>query len=100
MEVSKAWEELARPEGGSIVLLVMDGLGGLQLESKGGSELKVADLPNLDRLAAESSCGLLEIVGPGITPGSGPGHLALFGYAPLRYTVGRGVLGALGIDEK
>ncbi|MFH0809083.1 MAG: 2,3-bisphosphoglycerate-independent phosphoglycerate mutase, partial [Pseudomonadota bacterium] len=89
---------MARAEGGRIVLLVMDGVGGLQLEGKGGSELQVARTPNLDRLAARSSCGLLDIVGPGITPGSGPGHLALFGYDPLRYVVGRGVLGALGID--
>jgi 2,3-bisphosphoglycerate-independent phosphoglycerate mutase len=98
MEVSQVWEEVALPEGGRIVLLVIDGLGGLQVEAKGGSELQVARLPNLDRLAAESSCGLLEMVGAGVTPGSGPGHLALFGYDPLHYTVGRGVLGAMGID--
>ena len=98
MELSEVWEACARAEGGRILLVVVDGLGGLKAEGKAGSELEVASLPNLDRLAAESSCGLLEIVGPGITPGSGPGHLALFGYDPLRYMVGRGVLGALGID--
>jgi len=98
MRVSEVWEQVAQDEGGRIVLLVMDGLGGLQLPGKGGSELQVARIPNLDRLAAESSCGLLEIVGAGITPGSGPGHLALFGYDPLRFMVGRGVLGAMGID--
>ncbi|MBI2875806.1 MAG: 2,3-bisphosphoglycerate-independent phosphoglycerate mutase [Candidatus Tectomicrobia bacterium] len=91
-------EELVIPGDTKIILVVLDGLGGLPVREKGGSELQVAHLPNLDRLAASSACGLLDPVGPGITPGSGPGHLALFGYDPWRDNIGRGVLSALGID--
>ncbi|MBN2205674.1 MAG: 2,3-bisphosphoglycerate-independent phosphoglycerate mutase [Thermoleophilia bacterium] len=83
--------------GTRIVLLVLDGLGGLAREPGGPTELEAASTPNLDLAAREGTCGLIEPVGAGITPGSGPGHLALFGYDPLRYTVGRGVLSALGI---
>lgn len=90
--------ELATPSTSKIVLLVMDGLGGLPMEPGGLTELERARTPNLDALAAKSICGLHEPVGPGITPGSGPGHLALFGYDPLKFEFGRGVLEALGID--
>ena len=90
--------ELAVPNDTKIVLAVVDGLGGLAHPDTGRSELEAATIPHLDRLAVESACGLTVPVAPGITPGSGPGHLALFGYDPLRYTVGRGVLEALGID--
>src|SRR5213594_2527598 len=81
-----------------IVALSLDGLGGLPRPETGRSELETARLPNLSALAQEAACGLLRHVAPGVTPGSGPGHLGLFGYDPLRYQVGRGVLEALGIE--
>lgn len=89
---------LVAPNSTKIVLLSLDGLGGVPHPSTGRSELETARIPNLDELANRSACGLIRHVGPGIIPGSGPGHLGLFGYDPLRYSVGRGVLEALGID--
>jgi 2,3-bisphosphoglycerate-independent phosphoglycerate mutase len=82
--------------GDKIILLVMDGLGGLPID--GRTELETAKTPQMDLLASEGICGLHEPVGTGITPGSGPSHLALFGYEPMKYEVGRGVLSALGIN--
>ncbi len=92
------YADLARPSDRLILLLVLDGLGGLPLEPGGRTELESALTPNLDELAREAVLGLHEPVGAGITPGSGPGHLALFGYDPLTYRIGRGVLEALGVD--
>ena len=81
-----------------IVLLSLDGLGGLPRPETGRSELETARLPHLEALASAAACGLLRHVAPGITPGSGPGHLGLFGYDPLAFQVGRGVLESLGIE--
>lgn len=90
-------EQLIATNTSTIIFLVMDGVGGLAMEGKGGTELQVAHTPNLDALAAQSSCGVFDPVAPGIIPGSGPGHFGLFGYDPLTCNIGRGVLAAAGI---
>jgi len=89
--------ELHQPAETKIVMLVIDGVGGLPREPGGPTELEAAHTPNLDALAAEAMCGLSTPIFPGVTPGSGPSHLSLFGYDPLHYDIGRGVLEALGI---
>ncbi|MFD2608084.1 2,3-bisphosphoglycerate-independent phosphoglycerate mutase [Deinococcus taklimakanensis] len=91
---------LAKKTDSKILMVVLDGVGGLPLTVNGDTELATARTPNLDALAQESQLGQLELVGAGITPGSGPGHLSLFGYDPLKYVVGRGALSAVGIGVK
>ncbi len=97
MDMHDLIRELREANKTKIVLLVADGLGGLPIEPGGKTELETARTPNLDALATEGTVGLSTPVAPGITPGSGPGHLGLFGFDPLRYQIGRGVLEALGI---
>lgn len=91
-------KQLAIKTDSRIVLLVIDGLGGLPHHETGLTELESAKKPNLDALAAEGALGLITPIAPGITPGSGPAHLAIFGYDPVAYEVGRGVLDLLGVD--
>ncbi len=81
-----------------IVMLILDGLGGLSRELGGKTELETACKPNMDALARKSALGMTIPAGPGITVGSGPGHLSIFGYNPLQYQIGRGALEALGVD--
>ncbi len=95
MDREKLIKDLTIETKTKIVLLVLDGLGGLPQEGK--TPLEAAQTPHLDALAAQSVCGLTDPVFRGITPGSGPAHLALFGYEPTKYILGRGILEALGI---
>ncbi len=97
MDQIEVIRELSMPGKAKMLLLVLDGLGGLP-GPNGLTELEEADTPNLDALAKRGICGLSTPAAPGITPGSGPGHAALFGYDPFKYEIGRGVLEALGID--
>jgi 2,3-bisphosphoglycerate-independent phosphoglycerate mutase len=91
-------KKISRTSSSKIVLLVIDGVGGLPHPKTGKAELESAKKPNLNRIARDSLCGLIDPVSPGITPGSAPGHLAIFGYDPVKYNIGRGVVEALGID--
>src|SRR5213592_3797002 len=98
MNTHELIRELRESAETKIVLVVADGLGGLPIEMGGKTELESARTPNLDACVREGVCGLTIPVLPGITPGSGPGHLGLFGYDPLEYRIGRGILEALGIN--
>jgi 2,3-bisphosphoglycerate-independent phosphoglycerate mutase len=98
MNIHQLIHGLREPGNSKIVLLVADGLGGLPEEPGGKTELESARTPMLDTCVREGVCGLSIPVLPGITPGSGPGHLGLFGYDPLEYRIGRGILEALGIN--
>src|SRR5436190_19397281 len=98
MNIHELVRDLREPAGTKIVLVVADGLGGLPLEPGGLTELETAKTPHLDACVRDGVCGLSLPVLPGISPGSGPGHLGLFGYDPLEYRIGRGVLEALGIN--
>src|SRR3989304_1092190 len=93
-------KKISRTAPFKIVLLIIEGVGGLPHPQTGKTELESARKPNLNRIARDSLCGLIDPISPGITPGSAPGHLAIFGYDPVKYNIGRGVVEALGIDWK
>src|SRR5215510_6468321 len=98
MNLDALYSELTLKTSAKLVLLVLDGLGDLATREQGNATpLEAAATPNLDALAKDSAQGRMIPVAPGITPGSGPGHLGLFGYDPLEFEVGRGVIEALGL---
>ena len=91
-------DQLTIENNTKIIFLVVDGIGGLRQKGKTETELQIANTPNLDKLAQNSVCGLLDPILPGVTPGSGPAHFSLFGYDPIEANIGRGVLEAAGIN--
>jgi 2,3-bisphosphoglycerate-independent phosphoglycerate mutase len=100
VDIQSLVRELKIKTDSKIVLLVADGLGGLPVEPGGPTELEAAKTPNLDALAKSGVLGSMNPIAPGITPGSGPGHLGLFGYEPVKYLIGRGALEATGVGFK
>jgi 2,3-bisphosphoglycerate-independent phosphoglycerate mutase len=96
MNTEELMKSISTTGRAKMLMLIIDGLGGLPLNGK--TELEQSHIPNIDKLASKSICGLVDAISPGITPGSGPSHLALFGYDPMKYQIGRGVLEALGIE--
>lgn len=100
MDIQQLVRDLKTQNNSKIVLLVADGLGGLPMEAGGLTELETAKTPNLDALARRGTLGSMIPIAPGITPGSGPGHLGLFGYDPVKYLIGRGALEATGVGFK
>jgi len=98
MTKEEVLHSLAVQTDSRLVMVVIDGIGGLPVQGK--TELEAAKIPNLDRLASKAICGLIDPISYGITPGSGPSHLALFGYDPFRHEIGRGVMEALGVGLK
>jgi 2,3-bisphosphoglycerate-independent phosphoglycerate mutase len=98
MDLDKLYSELTVKTDAKMALVVMDGVGDIALkEHHYLTPLEAATTPNLDALAKDGAQGRMTPIAPGITPGSGPGHLALFGYDPIQYQVGRGVIEALGL---
>ena len=97
MDIQQLVRSLKTTNDSKIVMLVADGLGGLPVEPGGPTELEAAKTPNLDALAKRGVQGSMIPIKPGITPGSGPGHLGLFGYDPIEFLIGRGALEATGV---
>src|SRR5205814_5249564 len=98
MNLDSLYSELTLKMNAKVVLVVLDGLGDIATREQNYlTPLEAAKTPNLDALAKESAQGRMIPVAPGITPGSGPGHLGLFGYDPLEFQVGRGVIEARGL---
>jgi 2,3-bisphosphoglycerate-independent phosphoglycerate mutase len=100
MDIQQLVRDLKTSNDAKIVMLVADGLGGLPVTPGGPTELEAAKTPNLDALAQRGVSGVMYPIAPGITPGSGPGHLGLFGYDPVKYLIGRGALEATGVGFK
>ncbi|MCC6124364.1 MAG: 2,3-bisphosphoglycerate-independent phosphoglycerate mutase [Pirellulales bacterium] len=100
MDIQALVRELKMKTDSKIVFLIADGIGGLPVEPGGPTELEAAKTPNLDALAKAGVLGSMNPIAPGITPGSGPGHLGLFGYEPVKYLIGRGALEATGVGFK